>query len=132
MRKLALVLSLVLGCSGASATDDLGLSEGAYREAKLERAYAIELESKVVMTFASTGAERFTYKTRIVGRVTVARASEKEATLSVKPCAITLPPAGGFQPTVPDESFEHVADFTFKASVWRPIDDAMRRPFSAC
>ena len=114
---LAGSVSLGLGCSGASATDDLGLTEGAFHEASLKPAYAIELESKVVMTYPSTRDKRYTYKTRIVGRVATKAGTKNEATLSVKPCAITLPPAGGFQPTVPDEAFENVADFVLHATI---------------
>jgi hypothetical protein len=108
---------LALGCSGAAAGDDLGSSEGAFREGDLAPAYAIELESKVVATYPSTGDKRFAYTTRLVGRVVTKRDAKDGIVLGIKPCSITLPPAGGFQPTVPDDAFSHVDDLQIRATI---------------
>lgn len=106
---------ILAGCSGASP-DGAESTEGAATESQLRGAYALELDSHVEMTFASTGEKRTSYDTRLVARVTHSR-DDKGDVFRIKPCALKLPPAGGFEATVPDKSFEAVEDFELAATV---------------
>lgn len=106
---------ILAGCSGAPQ-DGAESAQGAATESQLRGAYALELDSHVEMTFASTGDERTSYDTRLVARVTHSRGDAGDV-FRIKPCALKLPRAGGFVATVPDRSFEAVEDFELAAKV---------------